>query len=142
MLFSLLSQGFTYPNEAGYAIDSNAARFYLMETHYSNVYSNEETDTRKPRVMVDNSGLRIYYTPELRKYDGGILSVGMEPIWKHIIPPGQPRVVSEGHCVEECTNKAFPERGINIFAVMFKTHTIGRQVKLRHVSMTKSRTFT
>lgn len=84
--------------------------------------------------MVDNSGLRIYYTPKLRQHDAGILSIGMQPNWRHIIPPGQESVISEGHCVEECTKRAFPKQGINIFAAMMRTHLIGKQVKLRHVS--------
>lgn len=126
-------QGFTFPADTGYEIDSNQARFYLMETHYTNLYSNYKPDNT--RTASDNSGLRLYYTPELRKYDAGVLSIGMEPTWRHIIPPGQPRVVSEGHCVEDCTRRSFPGDGINIFATMFRTHSIGRQMKLRRVSL-------
>jgi hypothetical protein len=83
--------------------------------------------------MVDNSGLRLYYTTSLRRHDAGVLSIGMDQNWRHIIPPQQERVVSEGHCVEECTQRAFPRQGINIFAVMMQTHEIGRSIKLRQV---------
>lgn len=131
LLFS--SQGFTYPDDVGYELDSNQARFYLMETHYSNLYSTYED---KAKSMVDSSGIRLYYTTKLRENDAGVLSVGMEPTWKHIIPPGQPKVVSEGHCVEECTRRGF-QKPINIIAVMFRTHSIGRQVKLRQVNKHK-----
>jgi len=58
----------------------------------------------------------------------------MDPNWRHIIPPGQKRVVSEGQCIEDCTGYAFPQQGINIFAVMMRTHQIGKEVKLRQVS--------
>lgn len=57
----------------------------------------------------------------------------MDPNWRHIIPPGQERVISQGHCMEDCTGSAFPPKGINIFAVMMRTHQIGREIKLRQV---------
>lgn len=57
----------------------------------------------------------------------------MDPNWRHIIPPYQNRVVSEGHCIEDCTRKAFPRQGISIFAVMMRTHMIGKEIKLRHL---------
>lgn len=59
--------------------------------------------------------------------------IGMDPNWRHIIPPGQDRVISQGHCMEDCTGSAFPPQGINIFAVMMRTHQIGREIKLRQV---------
>jgi len=62
-----------------------------------------------------------------------VLSVGIDPNWKHIVPPGQRRVVSEAHCVADCTQQALPSRGINVFAVNLHTHLLGRQVELRHI---------
>ena len=94
-----------------------------------------DLNTLNNEGVVDNSGLRLFYTSDLRKYDAGIMSIGMEPNWRHIIPPGQETVVSEGHCVEECTKRTFPKLGIHIFAVMMTTHQIGKQVKLRHVGV-------
>ncbi|XP_058126018.1 MOXD1 homolog 2-like [Anopheles ziemanni] len=123
------SEGFTYPLEAGYALDSYQARFYMMETHYMGFQSNSVDLT--PRV--DNSGLRLYYTTTLRKHDAGVLSVGIQPNWRHIIPPGQDQVLSEGHCIEECTQRAFPRPGINIFAVMMQTNHMGKKISLRQV---------
>ncbi|XP_063706695.1 MOXD1 homolog 2 [Culicoides brevitarsis] len=125
------SDGFAFPEAAGYPLDSNHARFYLMVTQYANLMS--DFSALHNDGMVDNSGLRIYYTPKLRQHDAGVLSIGMQPNWRHIIPPGQDSVVSEGHCVEECTKRAFPKQGINIFATMMRTHLIGKQVKLRHI---------
>lgn len=127
------SEGFSFPAEVGYPLDSNQARFYLMETHYSSSLEFAEHPAVKSKVMVDSSGLKIYYTSALKTHDAGVLSVGMDPNWRHIIPPGQGHVVSEGHCVGECTRKAFPRDGINVFAVMMKTHQIGRQIKLRQI---------
>ena len=104
-----------------------------METHYSNYLIDKADIDFRASPIVDNSGLKLYYTSALRAYDAGVLSIGMEPNWRHIIPPGQERVVSEGHCVEECTQRAFPSSGINVFAVMMRTHQIGKQIKLRQI---------
>lgn len=120
------SEGFSFPPEAGYPLDTQNSKYYLMETHYT-------TPLDGGLSALDGTGLRLYYTPELRKHDAGTISMGMDPNWRHIIPPGQQRVVSSGHCVSECTREALPHDGINMFAVVMKTHKIGRQVALRHI---------
>lgn len=120
------SEGFNFPSEAGYPLDpSSGARFYMMETHYNN-----------PNIdpgIVDSSGVRIFYTPTLRRYDAGVISVGLDPNWRHIIPPGRPEVVSEGHCIADCTRQALPAQGINVFATLLHTHLIGRKVRFRQI---------
>lgn len=63
----------------------------------------------------------------------------MEPNWRHIIPPGQHHVTSQGHCMEDCTGAAFPPQGINIFAIMMRTHQLGREIKLRQVNCNKNK---
>lgn len=120
------SEGFSFPPEAGYPLDSSNSRFYLLETHYTSPMDGSLGG-------LEGSGLRLYYTPELRRHDAGVISIGMDPNWRHIIPPGQQRVVSSGHCVSECTRQAFSHNGINMFAVVMKTHRIGRQVALKHI---------
>ncbi|KAJ8977652.1 hypothetical protein NQ317_006425, partial [Molorchus minor] len=120
------SEGFSFPPEAGYPLDAQNSRFYLMETHYT-------TPLDGSHSSLDGSGLRLYYTPELRRHDAGVISIGMDPNWRHIIPPGQQRVISSGHCVSDCTRQAFPHGGINMFAVVMKTHKIGKQVSLKHI---------
>ncbi|GLV45506.1 olf413 [Carabus blaptoides fortunei] len=121
------SEGFSFPPEAGYPLEPTVTRYYMMETHYSTPLDGHGG------TLFDSSGLRLYYTAELRRHDAGLLSIGMDPNWRHIIPPGQQKVVSSGHCVSECTSQAFPRSGINVFAVVMRTHRIGRQVSLRHV---------
>ncbi|XP_030375434.1 MOXD1 homolog 2-like [Scaptodrosophila lebanonensis] len=129
------SEGFSYPKEAGYPLDAKSARYFLMETQYYNPKLDfEQLDMPK---MYDSSGLRIYFTDHLRAHDAGMMSIGMEPSWRHIIPPGQRRVVSEGQCLEDCTAYAFPAQGISIFGVLMHTHQIGREMKLRHIRDTE-----
>ncbi|XP_067643544.1 MOXD1 homolog 2 isoform X2 [Eurosta solidaginis] len=128
-------RGFTYPDEAGYPIESHVAKYYIMGTHYSDLQP-DYAQLHSPQ-MVDNSGLRIYFTNVLRPNDAGILSIGLDPNWRHIIPPGQKKVISEGQCIEDCTAYAFPTHGIYIFAVMMRTHKIGKEVKLRQIRHTE-----
>ena len=92
-------------------------RYFMMVTHYNNPTQGAD--------VTDSSGIRVYYTASLRRHDAGVLSVGLDPNWRHIIPPGQPEVVSEGHCISACTQQALPSSGIEVFAVVLHTHIIG-----------------
>ncbi|XP_014221453.1 MOXD1 homolog 2 [Trichogramma pretiosum] len=124
--WNLGSEGFNYPPEAGYALDPYMGpRFYMLETHYSN----PELDA----FVTDSSGMRLTYTDKLRTHDAGVLSVGIDPNWRHIIPPGQPEVISEGHCIADCTGETVPESGVNVFAVIMHTHQLGKKVRLRQI---------
>ena len=90
----------------------------MQETHYNNpeLISNRE----------DSSGLRLYYnTNKLRKYDIGILEIGLEYSAKNSIPPGQSNFDLQGHCVPECTRVGLPNGGINIVASQLHTHLTG-----------------
>lgn len=127
------SAGLTFPAEAGIPLDSNKERFYLMESHYSKAHAPSDFTDLENGNLLDDSGLRIHVTAELRKHDAGVLSIGMNPEWRHIIPPGHEKVVSEGHCVDDCTRRTFPPSGISIFAVVMQTHKIGKEVKLRQI---------
>ncbi|CAK9815881.1 MOXD1 homolog 2 [Anthophora quadrimaculata] len=124
-IWSLGSEGFNYPPEAGYALHPHGPRYYMLETHYVN--------PQMDAFISDSSGLRLHYTDRLRTHDAGILSVGIDPNWRHLIPPGQPEVVSEGHCISDCTGQTIPNSGINIFAVIMHTHQLGRKVRLRQI---------
>lgn len=52
--------------------------------------------------VVDSSGLRLFYTPELRQYDAGVIETGVWVSLYHMLPPGMQEYVSEGHCTREC----------------------------------------
>lgn len=78
----------------------------------------------------------FFLAPDDRQHDAGVLSVGIDPNWKHIVPPGQRRVVSEAHCVSDCTQQALPPRGINVFAVNQHTHLLGEWRRQHFLSKT------
>ncbi|XP_011202412.2 MOXD1 homolog 2 [Bactrocera dorsalis] len=126
---------FIYPPEVGYPLETNNMRFVMMETHYNNLKIDFEQF--KINHMFDSSGLMLHITENLRTHDAGLMSIGIEPNWHHIIPPSQKRVVSQGHCIEQCTGSLFPTEGINIFATMSRTHQIGVEVKLRQIRETR-----
>jgi hypothetical protein len=52
---------------------------------------------------VDSSGVRLYLTPMLRRFDGGVMELGLEYTDKMAVPPQQPAFALSGYCITECT---------------------------------------
>ena len=50
----------------------------------------------------DSSGVRFYYTPNLRQYDAGVYSVGDAVTTFMAIPPKQESWLTIGYCPKEC----------------------------------------
>ena len=59
-----------------------------------------------PLDVVDNSGLRLYYTDNLRQYDSGIMVTGTT-LWfpPMSIPPKADSFQVDAYCSSDCTNK-------------------------------------
>ncbi|XP_068222671.1 MOXD1 homolog 1-like [Palaemon carinicauda] len=115
------------PDNVGFPLgeEHGGATYFMMEMHYDN------PNLRKG--VVDNSGLRIYYTENLRQYDAGILMTGHKVTPMQIIPPRQ-QWFSVGICeAYDCFFKTSPETGINVFAGILHSHLLGRNITLRHV---------
>ena len=53
--------------------------FFVMETHYDNPAVRSD--------FVDDSGLRIFLTSDLRQYDAGLLEMGQTVDASLIVPP-------------------------------------------------------
>lgn len=51
--------------------------------------------------VYDSSGIRLYYTAQLRKYDMGVLQLGFFTFPIHFIPPGAESFLSYGLCKTE-----------------------------------------
>ena len=66
----------------------------------------------------DSSGLRMYYTPHMRKYDTQVMSV-MQMYLE--IPPGLPSTIAPVQCTEQCMAG---EKGLqeSIYVIMATTH--------------------
>ncbi|KAJ9576577.1 hypothetical protein L9F63_025529, partial [Diploptera punctata] len=117
---------FTYPEEAGLPIGGPQFNLYVMlEVHYNN--PELKTD------WVDSSGVRMYLSPTLRQYDGGVIELGLEYTDKMAIPPAQPHFQLTGYCITECTAVAIPQQGITIFASQLHTHLTGVRVFTKHI---------
>ena len=50
-------------------------------------------------------GIRILYTNHLRQHDTGMILIGTEVNFLHIIPPLQKSFLSLGRCTSDCTSK-------------------------------------
>ncbi|XP_015783011.1 dopamine beta-hydroxylase-like [Tetranychus urticae] len=116
---------FSYPGEAGLPFGgSNFSLYAMLEVHYNN--PNHRSGIK------DNSGIRLYYTPNLRTYDVGVLEIGLTYNDKNSIPPNSSSFILSGYCVTECTRVGLPSTGITVFASQLHTHLTGRKVWTRH----------
>ncbi|CAF1258809.1 unnamed protein product [Didymodactylos carnosus] len=115
---------FIYPKEAGGTVGGRAqSRYVILEVHFNN------PDLKSN--IIDQSGIRIYYTPQRRKYDAAIMEVGLEYNSKNSIPPHLVTFRLSGYCLGPCTNVGLPETGITVFTSQLHTNSTGVQLFTR-----------
>uniref|UniRef100_A0A4W2BTN9 Dopamine beta-hydroxylase n=1 Tax=Bos indicus x Bos taurus TaxID=30522 RepID=A0A4W2BTN9_BOBOX len=94
--WALGAKAFYYPEEAGLAFGGpGSSRFLRLEVHYHN-----------PLVITgrrDSSGIRLYYTAALRRFDAGIMELGLAYTPVMAIPPQETAFVLTGYCTDKCT---------------------------------------
>ncbi|XP_062333527.1 dopamine beta-hydroxylase [Osmerus eperlanus] len=116
------AEAFYYPADAGLPLGGpGSSRFLRLEVHYHN-----------PLLLSgrrDSSGIRLFYTPALRKYDAGIMELGLVYTPIMAIPPREHSFQLTGYCTDKCTQTALPPGGIHIFASQLHTHLAGRGVR-------------
>jgi hypothetical protein len=100
------------------------ATYFMFEVHY---------DNPEEREFVDNSGIRVYYTDEVRENDMGSLWVGSRFSVFQFLPPGASEYHTYGGCTSECTAKTIPPQGISVTHVVLHLHQTGRKAFLRHL---------
>lgn len=109
---------FVYPEDiAGPLGGSDYSPYVMLRLQYEN-YGNEDGG-------VDNSGFKIWYSDELRENEAAITELGVQETDKMVIPPMQTAWPVSGYCTPDCTSVALPEKGITVFAGLFRT---GRHV--------------
>ncbi|XP_067421788.1 putative DBH-like monooxygenase protein 2 [Emydura macquarii macquarii] len=113
-----------FPNEAAISIGTPMDPQYIrLEIHYSNF--------DLIPGLIDNSGIRLYYTPELRPYDMGVLQTGVFTFPVHFIPPGADSYKSYGLCkssqFDEMNGTPVPD--MKVIGFLLHTHLAGRGVK-------------
>ncbi|KAM7367921.1 hypothetical protein PAMP_014186 [Pampus punctatissimus] len=118
---------YEFPEEVGVPVGDNGDMYYRLEIHYNN--------PTKEKGRTDNSGLRLYYTDQLRQYDVGTLTTGFKPFDEinYKIPPG----ANEFHTYGVCNTTLFyqimnPVPDLHVFSVMLHTHMVGRKVRVGH----------
>ncbi|XP_022536658.2 dopamine beta-hydroxylase [Astyanax mexicanus] len=120
--WALGAEPFYYPMDAGLPIGGEgSSRFLRLEVHYHNplIISGRQ----------DSSGIRLWYTRSLRRFDAGIMELGLVYTPVMAIPPRQSSFPLSGYCIPACTRTALPQGGIHIFASQLHTHLAGRTVR-------------
>ncbi|XP_034266782.1 putative DBH-like monooxygenase protein 2 [Pantherophis guttatus] len=132
--FSLCSQiiagwavgggSYMFPDETGISIGTPIdPQWIRLEIHYSNF-------DFLPG-LIDNSGLRMFYTSELRPYDMGVLHTGVLTFPIHFIPPQADSFKSYGFCntshFHEINGSPVPD--MHVFGYLLHTHLAGRGVR-------------
>lgn len=116
------AEAFYYPPDAGLPMGGpGSSKFLRLEVHYHN-----------PLIITgrrDSSGVRLHYTPSLRRYDAGIMELGLVYTPIMAIPPKQQTFYLSGYCTAKCTQTALPQGGIYVFASQLHTHLAGRGVR-------------
>lgn len=114
---------FNLPDDAGLPMGAGegSLKWGVLQIHYDNPAELEG--------VRDNSGLRFYYTNQLRKYDAGILAAG--PIVDYIsIPPNKENYLVETRCPKECIENKLEDKedNIKIFGVFQHMHLLGSEL--------------
>ncbi|GFO49022.1 DBH-like monooxygenase protein 1 [Plakobranchus ocellatus] len=118
-------KAFNYPTHTGYPFGgAGDPGYFMMETHYDN--PNMRAD------YVDNSGLRVYLTTQLRQHDAGIFLVGVNVDAYQIIPPYEKSFMSTGYCEESCLAEGLGDQEMHVFANLLHAHLLGVKLRTRH----------
>jgi len=99
MLWAAGAGEFNLPPEAGFPLGVHETTYLLIQIHYDNPDLVEG--------VVDSSGLRIFHTKNLRKYDAFSLFMGAVFDYGMLIPPGQKEVKVSGHCDPRCMSQVW-----------------------------------
>ncbi|XP_013917907.1 PREDICTED: putative DBH-like monooxygenase protein 2 [Thamnophis sirtalis] len=115
---------YMFPHETGISIGTPIdPQWIRLEIHYSNF--------DLIPGLIDNSGLRIYYTSELRPYDMGVLHTGIYTFPVHFIPPQADSFLSYGFCntshFHEINGSPVPD--MHVFGFLLHTHLAGIGVR-------------
>ncbi|MBZ3887721.1 DBH-like monooxygenase protein 2 [Sciurus carolinensis] len=115
---------YQFPDDVGISIGTPwDPQWIRLEIHYSNFHN-------LPGIY-DTSGIRIYYTSHLRKYDMGVLQLGVFTFPIHFIPPGAESFMSYGLCKTEKFQEmnGAPMPDIQVYGYLLHTHLAGRALQ-------------
>nr|XP_002124053.1 DBH-like monooxygenase protein 1 [Ciona intestinalis]XP_026690880.1 DBH-like monooxygenase protein 1 [Ciona intestinalis] len=119
-----------FPKHTGLVFgDGSSAKYVMLEIHYDN-------PTVKPDI-IDSSGLRLTYTPDLRHYDSGTLLVAqLTSGRRHILPPHANSFLTTATCTSPCLTAGMNTTGtnkLNVFGIMLHGHLAAQGIELKHL---------
>uniref|UniRef100_A0A1B8XY04 DOMON domain-containing protein n=1 Tax=Xenopus tropicalis TaxID=8364 RepID=A0A1B8XY04_XENTR len=120
-------EDFFYPEIAGVSIGTKYDPQYVrLEIHYSNFDGISG--------IRDNSGIRVFYTPELRQLDAGILMAGVLTFPIQFIPPGAEAFRSYGLCDTGMIPQSLdePTGDLTAYAFLLHAHLTAHGIRLLH----------
>ncbi|XP_067676503.1 MOXD1 homolog 1-like [Haliotis asinina] len=112
-LWSLGNNGDCKHENVGIRFGMNGFKKLALQVHWNN--------PKKRSDYFDQSGMRIYYTPNLRTYDAGILTTGQDAL---LIPPGETSVKVHSTVPSACTSRFFTGT-IYVTAALNHMHYLG-----------------
>eukprot|EP00752_Nemacystus_decipiens_P015392 g13725.t1 len=120
--------GVALPEEAGFRFGNDTGGFASVEvgTHYNNPSGDEG--------LVDNSGVRVFYTEELRPHDMGTMLLGYVSDPTGILvqePIADGKTSFSFGCPGSCTEEHFEIEEVTIFSHFLHMHESGRRLTTR-----------
>lgn len=119
-------QDMVFPADAGLPMGADTADksggsiYMLLQVHYNN-------PTGAPGGVDLGSGFELIYTPTLRKYDVGVLTLGD---LEFVIPPQKSSYEAVNYCPSGCTDR-FPASGLTVIGNGFHMHELGVSAVLK-----------
>ncbi|CAN0444040.1 unnamed protein product, partial [Hapterophycus canaliculatus] len=113
------------PTDVGFLFGnvSGGLKSLSLETHYNNPNGDEG--------MVDSSGVRVYYTEELRPINMGVMKLG-DPnlaLSGTSLPDG--KVITSFSCPSSCTEENFEIEEVSVFYHFLHMHENGQRMRTR-----------
>ncbi|CAM9701321.1 unnamed protein product, partial [Choristocarpus tenellus] len=120
------ASGEALPDVAGFRFDGGGGlsdyKSIWVETHYDN--------PSNIAGLMDSSGVRVYYTENLRQYDAGTMQLG-DPyvtLQGEYLPNG--RSLYSFNCPSSCT-QGFQNDSVTVFGHLLHMHEAGRRMETR-----------
>lgn len=111
-------EGECFNNNTGFRIGGEGYRYALLQLHWNN--------PAKVTTYTDSSGLALYFTSNLRKYDQGTLMYGETNL---VLPPYRQQINFNHTCPSVCTEHYHSETRY-ITAAGIHMHTYGIQGRI------------
>eukprot|EP01084_Bolivina_argentea_P124917 221375_1 len=109
----------------GLVEDDGTFIYGFIEIHYENA--------QYVKNVLDNSGIRIWYTSELRANGLNLVGIGNAVHPYFFIPPHMNSIIHYAYCRSECTEIGFPDQGLKVIATLLHAHTAAYTMRLRHI---------